>query len=138
MSGRMKGLDLAVRHILQALLQSEQVEAGEVVFGPSCRKRDGEFSMFAHRGGYSMCMGMPDGLSGARVREVLMAVTGLDQSSQFPRQSDLVLEIPKSEFILEFAIDEKYETHDATTWQRMRWLASLATPESPIVLRRMT
>jgi hypothetical protein len=135
-SGRSKNLNSPISHILTALFQAEVCEAGEVVFGPSCRNPDGGFRWFQDECGTYAGIQMPDGLSGKQVREALIAMTGLDQSGQFPGESELVFMIPKSDFILEFQVDEKYETQESIAWRPMRWHVSLSEPEGPIVLTR--
>ena len=117
LSGRMKNHNSPMSHILQALFQADVCEAREVVFGPSCRSRDGEFSWFMEASNTYAGIKMPDGISGTQVREAPIAMTALDQPGQFPEESELVFEIPKSEFILEFQVDEKYETPEDNTWE---------------------
>jgi hypothetical protein len=130
----MNDFNPSIRHILQVLLQAEQGETREVVFGPSCRNRCGEFSWL--EGGVHTSMNMPDGLGGTQIREALISMTGLDQTVEFPKESNFVLEIPKSQFILEFPIDEEYAAQENTTWQRIRWGVSIFKSEGPIILRR--
>ena len=130
MSGSMKEMDPATRHILQALLQAAHDETRELAFGDSCRSEFGWIAQDVH-----VTIGMPDGLTGSQVREALTTMTGLDRLGEFPRESDFVLEIPESDFIVEFPIDKKYTDPETTKWRKLRWRISLSRSEGPIVLR---
>lgn len=130
--------DLAFKHFLQALFQSEQDKPSEIVFGPTCSKPDGEFTWSVEGSRYSL--GMPPGICGSQVRETLITTTGLDDSTVFPKELEFVLEVPQMpEFILEFPShnDSKYDTDEPITWQRMRWRVLLASREGRIIFRRL-
>lgn len=123
----------SIGHILQALFQAQQDGASEVTFARSCRSISGEFRWSLEGRDYVIST---EGISGTEVRKALLALTGLDQSGEFPREADLVLEIPKSEFIQEFPVDEKYITPENITWRQIGWRVSFSSSEGPITLRR--
>ena len=131
-SGLMKDFDPTTTHILGALLQAEQDEATEVAFGGSCRT---EFGWFV--GETRVGIDMPEGLSGSRVTEALITMTGLDQPGEFPKESDLVLETPESEFIVELPIDDTCYGPENIRWRQLRWRVSLSSSGGPIVLRSL-
>ena len=131
-SGRVK--EPILGFILQTMLQAEQDGASQLVFARSCRDVEGELGWI--QAGQHCSIQTPSGITGRQIREALMDMTGLDRFTEFPKESSVVLEIPASEFIQEFEVDEKYRTAENEGWRQIGWRVSVSTPDGPITLVR--
>jgi len=118
-SGRPES-DLARKHIVEALLQAYQDNARKVVFGPSCATCRPEFHWTVEGG--SVWFAMPQDLDGSNVKRCLISLAGLDQSTELPKQTEMVLDFGTAQVNQESGVT------------RMCWLVSMITPEGQITL----
>ena len=111
--------ELARKHIVEALLQAYQDKVHKVVFGASCRS-----GFHWTLEGRLFGIAMPQDLDASEVKRRLVALAGLDNSTKFPKRTELALDFPNAGLFEESSV------------ARMRWVVSMTTAEAPITLER--
>ncbi len=97
-----------------ALLQAEEDNRRQVVFGKTCRTC--EWIMYWDTDNGICSLATPPGRAPAQLRETIVAMAGLESFGGFPKQSELVMQFGKT---------------------RMSWQVSFTGPEDEITLRRL-
>src|SRR5262245_44511103 len=80
------------KHVMLALLQADQENQSDVVFGKLCSTCEPIFHWRLVGGGGICSIAPPTGVSGIQVGQTLTSMIGFDCAGEFPRQSELTIE----------------------------------------------